>query len=127
VNDNEALTNRQLKVIPHLLAASSLEEGCRNAGVNKTTVYAWLKEETFREALRRQREEVVSEAMERLKAGVNRAVAKLLGLLESEKETIQARAAEDVIEFAQRAIEHEELEKRVAALEELMRERRNSR
>jgi len=116
--DDGKLTDRQRRVIPYLLAAPSIEEGCRNARVNKTTVYAWLKEEPFREELRRQREEVVRGALDRLKAGVNRAVEKLLGLLESEKEAIQARAAEDIIKFVQKAIEFEGLEKRIEALED---------
>ena len=118
MNDNGALTSRQLRVIPHLLASPSIEEGCRNARVNKTTVYAWLKEEPFREELRKQREEVVRGALETLKANTAKATETLVGLLDSDKEAIQARAAEDIIEFTQKAIEFEELEKRIAALEE---------
>lgn len=118
MSDNGALTNRQLRVIPHLLAAPSVEEGCRNARVNKTTVYAWLKEEPFREELRRQREEVVRAALETLKANTAKATETLVKLLDSDKEGIQARAAEDIIEFTQKAIELEELERRIAAIEE---------
>jgi len=117
-NGKETLTEKQLRAIPFLLAAPSIEEGCKRARVGKATVYGWLKEEAFREELRRQREEVVRGALDRLKAGVNRAVEKLLGLLESEKEAIQARAAEDIIKFVQKAIEFEGLEKRIEALED---------
>ena len=38
-------------------------------------------------------------------------------LLDSDKEGIQARAAEDIVQFTQKALEHEELEKRIEALE----------
>lgn len=86
--------------------------------MSKATVYAWLKEEAFREELRRQREEVVREALETLKANVSKATETLVKLLDSEKEGIQARAAEDIIEFTQKAIELEELERRIAAIEE---------
>lgn len=126
-NRNNGLTDRQLRVIPFLLEAPSIEEGCKRAKVSKATVYAWLKEEPFREELRKQREEVVRGALETLKANVGKATEALVKLLDSEKEGIQARAAEDIIEFTQKAVEQEELEKRVAALEELMRERRTSR
>ena len=44
-------------------------------------------------------------------------------LLDSDKEAIQARAAEDIVEFTQKAIENEELEKRIAALEERLTQR----
>lgn len=124
---NENLTDKQLRVIPFLLEAPSIEEGCKRAKVSKATVYTWLKEEAFREELRRQREEVVRGALETLKANTAKATETLVKLLDSDKEGIQARAAEDVIEFAQRAIEHEDLEKRVAELEALMSERRNRR
>ena len=130
MNGNEtrdALTAKQLRAIPFLLAAPSIEEGCKRARVSKVTVYAWLKQEGFREELRRRREEVVRGALETLKANTAKATETLVKLLDSEKEAIQARAAEDIIEFTQKAIEFEELERRIGALEDFMRERRDYR
>ena len=118
MNDNEGLTAKQIRMIPYLLGAPSIEEGCKRARVSKVTVYGWLKEEAFREELRRQREEVVREALETLKANVSKATETLVKLLDSDKEGIQARAAEDIIEFTQKAIELEELERRIASIEE---------
>jgi hypothetical protein len=37
--------------------------------------------------------------------------------LDSKRENISIRAAEDIIEFTQKAVEHEKLEKRIEALE----------
>ena len=127
MNDNGMLTHRQRRVIPHLLAAPSTEEACRRARINKTTVYEWLKEESFREELKRQRDEMIERALDSLKASVAKATETLVKLLDSDKETIRARAAENLIEFAQKAIEVEELEKRIEALENFMRERRDYR
>jgi transposase len=118
VNDPKALTARQARVIPYLLAAPSFEEGCKRAGVSKVTVYGWLKQEIFRQELKRQRDELIERALDNLKANVSKATETLVKLLDSKSEPIRARAAEDIIEFAQKAIEHEELEKRVQALEE---------
>src|SRR5215831_16080431 len=118
---NETLTSRQLRVIPYLLASPSIEEGCKRARVGKATVYGWLKQESFREELYRRRKEVVDLAFETLKANVNKATEKLVEHLDSEKETISIRAAESIIEFAQRAIEVEELEQRIGALEKTTR------
>jgi len=117
MNDNGALTDKQLRVIPFLLEAPSIEKGCKRAKVSKAAVYGWLKEEPFREELRKQREEVVRGALETLKANVGKATETLVKLLDSEKEGIQARAAEDIIEFTQKGLEHEELERRIEALE----------
>jgi len=56
-------------------------------------------------------------ALDTLKAGMAKATETLVALLDSESEPIQARAAEDIINFAQKAIEHEDLEKRIEELE----------
>jgi transposase len=118
VNDSKAVTTRQTRVIPYLLDAPSIEEGCKRAKVSKVTVYAWLKQENFRQELKRQRDELIRGALDSLKANVGKATETLVKLLDSKSEPIRARAAEDIIEFAQKAIEHEELEKRIEALEQ---------
>src|SRR5262245_25866161 len=114
---NETLTSRQLRAIPYLLASPSIEEGCKRARVGKATVYAWLKQDAFRDQLDRRRKDVVELAFENLKANVTKAAETLVKQLGSEKETISLRAAESIIEFAQRAIEVEELEQRIQTLE----------
>jgi AcrR family transcriptional regulator len=118
VNDPKTLTAKQARVIPYLLGAPSLEEGCKRAGVSKVTVYEWLKQEIFRQELKRQRDELIERALDSLKANVTKATETLVKLLDSESEPMQARAAEDIIAFAQKALEHEELEKRIGVLEE---------
>jgi hypothetical protein len=118
MNDPKALTTKQARVIPYLLAAPSIEEGCRRAKVSKVTVYGWLKQENFRQELKCQRDELVRGALDSLKANVTKATETLVKLLDSDSEPMQARAAEDIIEFAQKAFEHEELERRIEALEE---------
>ena len=117
-NGKNSITDKQLRVIPFLLEAPSIEEGCKRAKVSKATFYAWLKEDAFREELRRQREEVVRGALETLKANVSKATETLVKLLDSDKEGIRVRVAEDIIEFTQKAIELEELERRIASIEE---------
>jgi transposase len=118
VNDSKKLTARQARVIPYLLDAPSIAQGCKHARVSKVTVYEWLKQEAFRQELKRQRDELIRGALDNLKANVSKATETLVKLLDSESESIKARAAEDIIEFAQKALEHEELEKRIEALEE---------
>jgi hypothetical protein len=118
MNANVELSARQLRTIPHLIAAPSIEEGCKRGKVSKATVYAWLKEEAFSEELRRQRMELSRTALERMKAGVARATDTLLKHLDSPHDNISIRAAESIIAFTQKAFEHEELEERMRALEE---------
>ena len=120
MNDNgkDGLTEKQLRLIPFLLGAPSMEEACKQAKISKVTVYGWLKREAFRGELRRQREEVIRVALDTLKASTAKATETLVRLLDSEKETISIRAAESIIEYTQKALEHEELERRIEALEE---------
>ena len=117
MDGNEKLTVKQARVIPYLLAAPSVEQGCKRARVSKAAVYAWLRDETFRHELKRQRGAIIERALDRLKTNINKATETLVKLLDSDKEAIQARAAEDIIEFTQKALEHEELERRIQALE----------
>ena len=116
------LTDRQLRTISHLLAAPSIEEGCKRARVSKAAIYEWLKSESFKAELKRQRDELTQIALDALKANVAKATQTLVRLLESASEQIQCRAAEDILEFAQKAIEHEQLERRIEALEENLRQ-----
>jgi len=45
------LTARQRRAIPLVLAAKSIEEGCRLARITPVTWYAWLKNEGFSSAI----------------------------------------------------------------------------
>ena len=123
MSENGGLTDRQRRVIPHLLAAPSMEEACRRARINKTTVYEWLRDDTFRQELKRQRDAVIERALESLKASIVKASETLVKHLDSKRENISIRAAESIIEFAQKALEHEELEKRIEALESRLMQR----
>ena len=118
MSDNEKLTDRQRRVIPYLLASPSIEEACRRARINKTTVYEWLRDEIFRQELKRQRDVVIARALDSLKANIAKATETIVKHLDSRHDNISIRAAEGIIEFAQKALEHEELEKRIGALEE---------
>jgi Transposase len=122
MNDNNELTPKQKRVIPYLVAAPSIEEGCKRAYVGKATVYGWLKDKAFSQELKRQQDAVIDRALDSLKANLAKATETLVKHLGSERENISIRAAESIIEFTQKALEHEELEKRVEALETKLRQ-----
>ena len=95
---------------------------------NGTSDYEWLKQEKFRRERKSQRDAVIERALDSLKANIAKATETLVKHLGSERETISLRAAESIIEFAQKALEHEELERRMDALEaRFTQERRNYR
>ena len=117
MDGNGELSARQLRAIALLIAAPSIEEGCKQARVSKAAVYGWLKDETFRCELKRQRYAVIEQALDCLKANLTRATETLVKHLDSDQQNISIRAAERIIEFTQRALERETLEKRIEALE----------
>ena len=115
---SERLTRRQRAALPHLIASPSLEQGCRNARVSRTTVYEWLKEHDFQAELKRLRQALVDEAFERLKMGLTHAVDKLLELLHTEEQPgIQLRAALGLLDHGLKAVELQDLARRVDELE----------
>ena len=96
------LTEKQRRAIPYLLKAASLQEGCRRARVSRTAVYTWLESESFRDELRRQREQLSTIALESLGASAVKASAVLVGLLESPKDHVRLKAAETIVRLARR-------------------------
>ena len=103
-------------------ASAPLYTHGKQAKVAKATVYEWLKSASFRNELKRHREEIVTGALETLKANVGKATEALVGLLDSENEAIRHWAAKDIIEFTLRTTEDEGLEARIEALEERLKD-----
>jgi len=92
MDDNEELSARQLRVTPYLLGAFSVEQGCKRARVSKAAVYAWLRDETFRQELKRQRDAVIERALDSLKANISKATETLVKLLDSDTNRQSRRA-----------------------------------
>src|SRR5215831_16468959 len=105
MNEHEALTPKQVRTILCLLEARSFEEGCKRARAGKATVYRWLRQNSFRKELETRTKEMVELALENLKANAIKAVQTLLKHLDSKKGTMSIRAAESILEFAQKGIE----------------------
>jgi hypothetical protein len=95
-----------------------LRRDANRHGFSKAAVYEWLKDDAFKNEVRRQREQLTAIALDTLKASIAKATVTLVKHLDSPKENISIRAAENIIEFAQKAFEYEKLESRIAELEE---------
>ena len=111
------LSNRQLLTISQIIASTTLEEARRKAKVSKGTLYAWLKDETFKAELKRQRDEVIKESLARLKGAITKAVEELVKLLDSEKPELKRLVCRDILDYALKAIEIEDIEERIDQLE----------
>lgn len=118
------LTDRQIKAIPHIVSSPTYTEGCTKAKINKTTLYKWLREPKFKTELDRQRDEVATEAFGVLSQSLTKAVETLVGLLDNKDDRLKRLTAKDIIDFMIRHKEIEDLDKRLAAIEQQLDSRK---
>jgi len=78
----EGLTKRQREAIPFLATSPTYAEGIKRAKIGKTTLYKWLKDPVFVRELDNQRDLVVNEAFDILKASLTKAITTLTDLLD---------------------------------------------
>ena len=124
----QALTERQRHVLPSLVAEPSIEAACRSAKISKETVYRWLRESpAFVAELKAQRDAVLADALDLLRGTARQAVETLLGLLQSEQETIRERAAGRILDYLLKVKEADTLRERLDRVERLIDQRRLAR
>ena len=116
------LTNRQLLAISRIIASPTLEEACRKAKISRGTLYAWLKDETFKIELKRQRDEVIKEGLDRLKCAMTKAIDGLIKLMDSPRADLRRWVYKDVIDYALKRIEIENIEERIERIEQTIGE-----
>jgi hypothetical protein len=116
-NDQNGLTDRQVKALPFFIASSSETAACRDAKIAKQTYYDWLKDPLFRVELAKLREEAVQNAVENLKAHACKAVDTLAGLLDADNLPLRRNAANDILHHIGRFKELQEIERRLTVLE----------
>ena len=121
------LTDRQLKAIPIIVTSPTYTQACEKAQLNRTTFYEWLKNPEFKAELDRQREEIASEAFGVLSQSLTKAVETLVGLLDNADDRLKRLTAKDIIDFIIRHKENEELEQRIAEIEQKLDQQRQNR
>jgi len=125
MDKGEKLTNRQILAISQIIASSTLEDARKKARISKGTLYVWLKEEAFKAELKRQRDEVVNEALERLKSALTKAVTGMIDLMDSPRPDLRRWVYKDIIEYALKSIELESIEQRLDKIERVILERKS--
>jgi hypothetical protein len=119
VMQEERLTINQRRAIVALTSAASLEEAAGNAGVNRRTLFRWLRLPHFRKALREARSQVFAAAL----AGVHHVVSRsgdiLAEIIDNRDASPAARvsAVRAALRAAQIAQQTDEFEERLASLE----------
>jgi signal transduction protein with GAF and PtsI domain len=117
--NSEELSPQQEGAIVALLSDPGLTGAAKAAGVGKATLW-WIQQPAFREAYRRARREAVEQARARLQQASGEAVEALRDVMNDQDAPHASRvsAARTVLDMAMQAPSEEEIEKRLAALEE---------
>src|SRR5438105_4527730 len=108
------------EAIAALLTQRNIEEAARAAGIGKHTLIRWLKLPEFQTAYREARRAAVSQSNARLQQASSAAVSTLLKIMvdASAPASARVRAADRILERAKQGMENEDIEVRVAALEQ---------
>ena len=116
----EKLGPKKQKAILALLSSRNVEEAARVAGVEPRTLYRWMKEPEFDAAYRGARRDAYSQSIARIQQGSGAAATTLLKLAvdPATPASTRARAAIAVLALGAKGIELEDLEARVAELEQ---------
>jgi hypothetical protein len=119
-SSGENLGGRKDAAILALLTARNIEDAAKTSNVPLRTLHRWLKEPAFDAAYRRAKRTAFGQAVARLHQGTGAAAATMLKLMVDPNvpASVRLRAADCVFTHAKNNIELEEIEARVAALEQ---------
>src|SRR5258708_3539605 len=119
VTPGSKFTRKKEEAIAALLTQRNVEEAARAAGVGTQTLLRWLKVPEFQAAYREAHRATFSQSIARLQQASGAAATTLLKIMldPAAPASTRVRAADSVLDHAKQAIEIEDIEVRVAALE----------
>lgn len=108
------------EAVAALLTHRNHEEAARAAGIGVATLLRWQKEPEFKKAYRAARRAAHTQSFARLQQATSAAVSTLLKVMvdAATPASTKVRAADSVLNHSAKAIELEDIESRVAELEE---------
>ena len=115
------LKPKQTAVLLELVGGATYSEAAASSGVTKRTVVRWAQEDgAFRDALAAARKDQITVVTARMQAYAVEAVDTLRDLMVDVEAPASARvtAARNIVDYAYRAVELEEIDKRLSDLEE---------
>lgn len=118
------LNINQRKAIQALLAHSTIESAAFACGLHKRTIYNYLADKSFRDALREQQDRLTAATAARLSGGAGQALKTLEDAMSDLDASfaVRVRAAIAWLKARRDAVEIDELTERITALEAATRE-----
>ena len=121
IGHGEKLSRKQDQVITALVTCASITEAAAQCGLADVTLRRWLKQAPFQAAYRDARRAVVQQAITQVQRATGEAVETLRSVMQAADAPASAKvsAAKAILETAVKAVEVEDLEARISALEAL--------
>jgi hypothetical protein len=114
------LVRKQEEAIVALLSQRNVEEAAKATNVAPRTLYRWMKDADFQRAYREAKRAAFSQSIARLHQMSSAAVSTLAKIMvdANAPASTRVRAADSILDHTAKAIEIEDIEARVAALEQ---------
>jgi hypothetical protein len=108
------------EAIVALLTQRNVEEAARAIGIDPKTLLRWLRIPEFQSAYRQARRDAFGQSIARLQQGTSAAATTLLKIMidPAAPASVRVRAADSIFNHAAKAIEIEDIDARLAALEQ---------
>jgi hypothetical protein len=116
----EKWTRKHHEAVLALVSAPTVTRAAEQIGVSEKTLWRWMQREDFREQYRAARRQVVDVALINLQQAAGEAVETLRCNLTCGTPSVEVRAAVAILEQTLKAVELEDLDVRLKALEQHM-------
>ena len=121
-SENSSLTPKQVKAVGFLLTCRTMGEAAEKSGISERTLFAWMKQDAFREALRERENQTLDNATRRLIQGQDAALDALSSLIsKGRNESVRRAAAVDWLNIALKFRDLNDIDKRLTELEGMMK------
>lgn len=114
----DSLTPQQYNAVFALLNETTVRKAASRAGVAERTLYHWLRQPAFADEYRAARREATRAAVAKLQQHSGKAADRLAWLMAHGTPAVQLGACRAILEFSIKAVELEDIEARLKALEE---------
>ncbi len=116
----EKWTRKHYEAVLALVSEPTIAAAAKQAGISEKTLWRWMQCEKFAEQYRAARRQVVTVALCNLQQTAGQAVETLRRNLACGQPAVEVRAAVAIVEQVLKAVELEDLEARLTALEQHM-------
>lgn len=109
-------TNKE-KVLNALLNTASISDAAKTCGLSEKTIYRYLEDESFQKEYRRARRSLVERSIGQIQTATGEAVETLKRNLYCENPSVEVRAAQIILDAANKGIELLDVIERLEVLE----------